>query len=331
MASHIVQNEYINEQEVQCDLAILCLRYLCLLTRSNGYEPGDRQEKAKLGWFAFQDYACSQWHIHIDTIIERCWDLFNDPSRGPTYETKFGSALVTFLVTHRPDLTREQHQDLKPPPQVLKRFSGFSFYNALGVLWNHIYTHQKSEYDKRDTVALAQLEKALLSNRLVLEKLKPDDKACIGDKIEDYYGRNLFKCKRVLCKFFHQGYERQKDRENHDSRHERPFQCPVNCSLAPIGFSAKKDRDRHVRKWHPEQTEGTSVFEPLPSHSGTSDRRFKCNICQKEFTRKITLKGHQRSHFGERPYPCPLCGKAFARLSDCQRHEKKSCKGSRGQ
>ena len=319
--SYIVQNEHINEQAVQCELTVLCLKYLCLLSLSNGYDEHERRDKAKRGWFSFQDYACSQWHSHVATVIMACRDLFFDEHHGQEHEEMFGSALHDFIETHRGELTTELHPDFEQISSELARFSRLSFHGNLLLLWNHIYTHQKGTYDDRNTVGIAQLDKALLENRSTLEEhFKPSSEACLGDTIGDYYGPNLFKCKRVLCKFFYQGYDRKKDRETHDSRHVRPFLCPVNCSLAPIGFSSNKDKERHVRTYHPDQSEGPSVFEALRPRTGSSE--FTCNLCGKKFTRKITLKGHERSHFGERPYSCSICPKAFARLNDCRRHEK---------
>lgn len=293
---------------------------MCLIGISNDYDEYNRGDKAKLGWFSFQDYACSQWQGHVETVIMACRDLFFDGSYGPEYEGKFGSALQYFIDTHHADLTKELHPDLAQTPAELDVFSTLSFHQNLRFLWNHIYTHQKGTYDLRNTVGIARVDEALLRNRMALENFTPSSVAWLYDKIEDYYGPNLFKCKRVLCKFFFLGYDNKVDRETHDSRHDRPFQCPVSCSSALIGFSTEKDMKRHVRTYHPDQSDGPSIFEALrPNHTST---RFQCKVCNRRFTRNITLKGHERSHFGERPYACSNCGKAFARVNDCRRHEK---------
>ncbi|RYP79132.1 hypothetical protein DL771_000110 [Monosporascus sp. 5C6A] len=298
---YIIQNEHINEQAVQCELATLCLRYLSLSCFSKGYDEDERRDKAKLGWFSFQDYACSQWHSHIGTMITACRDLFYNRHHRQEYEGKFGFALQCFIDTHRANITTEPHPELEQTPSELARFSGLSFYENLCFLWNHIYTHQKGTYDVRNTVGIAQLDEALRDNRIALEEnFTPSSEAWLNDTIQDYYGPNLFKCKRTLCKFFYLGYNKKKDRDIHDSRHDRPYSCPVNCNLAPIGFSSKKDKDRHVRTYHPDQSEGPSVFEALSRRIDSS--RFTCKICDKSFTRKINLKGHERSHFGERPH-----------------------------
>ncbi|KAJ9144905.1 Zinc finger protein [Pleurostoma richardsiae] len=317
---YILRNEHINKQAVQCELTILCLRYLCLLSSSAHYGKDEREDKVRLGWFSFQDYACSQWHSHIATLFMECRDLFSGGNYSQEYEERFSSALKSFIDTHHENLTREPHPDLEQTPSDLAKFSGLSFYENLCFLWNHIYTHQKGTYDIRNTIGIAQLDDTLRENRIILENFTPSSKATLNDTIEDYYGPNLFKCKRVLCKFFYLGYDKKEEREAHDTRHDRPYPCPVNCNLAPAGFSSNKDKERHVWTYHPELSERPSMFEALHLTSGR--RSFTCTICPKTFTRNDNLKGHMRSHFGERPYACSICEKAFARLNDRQRHEK---------
>ncbi|RFU78516.1 hypothetical protein TARUN_3763 [Trichoderma arundinaceum] len=187
---YIIQNEHIDAQAVQCDLAMLCLRYLCLLSSSNAYEEEERREKVKLGWFSFQDYACSQWHSHINTVITACGDLFCEGDYSQSYIDKFASTLQLFIAQHNADLTAKLHSDLSNiQDSNLKRFSELPFYKDLFRLWNHIYTHQKGTFETRNTIGIAQLEKALLENRNVLERnFTPNSEAWLSDTIQDYYG-----------------------------------------------------------------------------------------------------------------------------------------------
>ncbi|CAH0027137.1 unnamed protein product [Clonostachys rhizophaga] len=320
---YIIDNNRISENEVQCRLTALCLRYLSLPCFVNGYQDIQRKENARQGWFSFQDYACSHWHSHINTVIRSCNDIIvlddNIQTQAVQAQWEFATALDLFIETHGHQLASEIHAELEEDP--IDRFQGFpeKFHENLRIIWNHIFTHQKGDFDCRNTVGITQIDDALRINRTCLEEhFAPTDSAINSDTIEDYYGPNLFKCQRTLCRFFYVGYNSAKARDNHHARHDRPFTCPVACNLAPIGFSNKKDRDRHVRLYHREESDRPSRFEAPTRKKG----RFKCSICEDTFTRKTNLRGHERSHFGDRPYSCSTCGKAFGRQSDCRRHEK---------
>ncbi|RDA93695.1 hypothetical protein CP533_4893, partial [Ophiocordyceps camponoti-saundersi (nom. inval.)] len=275
---YIVENEHINQMAVQCDLAIICLRYLCLPCFTADCDEDNHREMAKLGWFSFQDYACSKWFSHISTVMTACRDLFNDASQRLEYEPKLDSALKSFIDTHGADLTMELHPDLQLEHAELSSFSDLSFHENLCLLWNHIYTHQKEKYDVRNSIGLKQLGKALENSRETLEKnFTPNSGAYINDTIGDYYGTKLYKCKLPLCPFFYLGYDDKKDRDQHHSRHDRPYHCPEekSCIFGSIGFRLKKDRDKHIRNYHSDLAEQPSVFEAISRRKESPS--FSCN------------------------------------------------------
>ncbi|RGP70131.1 early growth response 1-b [Fusarium sporotrichioides] len=255
---HIIQNKYIQEKLVQCQLATTCLRYLTVSCFGNSYISTQRSEHAKGGWFAFQDYACSQWLYHIDTVIRECSDLFQDPCQ---VTMDFVLALEHFVNTHRSEITAPEHIDLGD--DVISNFLNLDFYGDLRLVWNHIYTHQRGDYSTRNKIGIAQIENAIKDNRTELERFLPDQRVGDEDTVKHYYGANLFKCRRTLCRFFYIGYDKKAARDNHEKRHERPFQCPISCSSAPLGFVSNKDRDRHINIYHPNHSESSSHFEVL--------------------------------------------------------------------
>ncbi|KAF5637313.1 early growth response 1-B [Fusarium tjaetaba] len=231
----------------------------CFIHNTN-YPAHQRSEHAKLGWFSFQDYACAHWLYHTDTLIRECSEVFTTETFQSVAED-FASALKQFVNIHRADLSTTKHAELVE--EHIEKFVNLELYEDLYLLWNHIYTHQRGDYATRNTVGVKQIENGLKDNRKKLEIFRPDEKAGDEDTIGDYYGLNLYKCHRTLCRFFYVGYNNKRDRHDHGRRHERPFQCPVSCNAAPLGFASNKDRDRHVNIYHPELSEGPAIFEVL--------------------------------------------------------------------
>ncbi|KAK1597108.1 uncharacterized protein LY79DRAFT_508159 [Colletotrichum navitas] len=251
------------------------------------------------------------------------FDAAAEQTQRDDHAREFASALARFAAAYDADLRPHSPPHPSLPLDDLAAYASLPFYPALFRVWNHIYAHQTSPIDERNRIGLPRLEAAVQLHRDAIEKdFRPTSRAGGGaDTMEQYYGPNIFKCQRLLCRFFHQGFDARRDREAHLSRHERPYRCPVDtCGFAPVGFSSNKDRERHVRNYHPELSDAPSAFLQLSRRVETA--RFRCKMCPKTFTRNINLKGHERSHFGERPYACPNCGKAFARLNDCRRHER---------
>ena len=48
----------------------------------------------------------------------------------------------------------------------------------------------------------------------------------------------------------------------------------------------------------------------------TGEDSYRCDLCNKAFTRKYHLTQHLITHTGKMPYKCKFCEKAFAQEKD---------------
>lgn len=58
--------------------------------------------------------------------------------------------------------------------------------------------------------------------------------------------------------------------------------------------------------------------------SGNTQKKHKCKVCDKRFTRPSSLQTHMYSHTGEKPFACEVegCGRHFSVVSNLRRHKK---------
>ncbi|KAK0730820.1 hypothetical protein B0H67DRAFT_475192 [Lasiosphaeris hirsuta] len=58
--------------------------------------------------------------------------------------------------------------------------------------------------------------------------------------------------------------------------------------------------------------------------SSSTQKKHKCKVCDKRFTRPSSLQTHMYSHTGEKPFSCEVegCGRNFSVVSNLRRHKK---------
>ncbi|RQM06601.1 hypothetical protein DH86_00001229, partial [Scytalidium sp. 3C] len=68
--AYITKTDYVSQATVECSLAALCMQYLTFECFDEEIDPRKLRELALDGHFIFQDYAISQWFLHLYTIID---------------------------------------------------------------------------------------------------------------------------------------------------------------------------------------------------------------------------------------------------------------------
>ena len=83
----------------------------------------------------------------------------------------------------------------------------------------------------------------------------------------------------------------------------------------------------------PTQLMGAPLGPPAPQSmmsqfsskmSPNTQKKHKCKVCDKRFTRPSSLQTHMYSHTGEKPFACDVegCGRHFSVVSNLRRHKK---------
>ncbi|KAK4934726.1 hypothetical protein LTR10_024075 [Elasticomyces elasticus] len=83
----------------------------------------------------------------------------------------------------------------------------------------------------------------------------------------------------------------------------------------------------------PQQMLGAPLGPPAPQSmmgqfsskmSANTQKKHKCKVCDKRFTRPSSLQTHMYSHTGEKPFACDVegCGRHFSVVSNLRRHKK---------
>lgn len=59
-----------------------------------------------------------------------------------------------------------------------------------------------------------------------------------------------FKCNRLQCSKFSEGFPERDERERHISNHERPYKCSVpDCFASRVEYTSQRDLDNHYKRF----------------------------------------------------------------------------------
>lgn len=312
-----------NEAAVECNLTCLCLRYLTFECFEEGVPEDQLRNWAGEGYFAFQDYAIAKWFHHLQGLIDCGNNLPTEESDDfQDAMDNLDDALDEFCDNYGTDL--KQGSIVTDSEKACEAFVDYSLHGNMRALWGHVLQHQNKDLETRNGVSILRLKVAFDRNRKLLETLLSSDSRLASElrqQLESFYGRNVFKCPRLTCFWFHEGFRDAKSRDDHVNRHNRPFRCTFpDCSFVEFGFANNRDLDKHMRSFHPDAVDRDTIF--ASPDKVAKETNHVCNLCGKRFTRGFHLRNHQLSHSGVRPHACPECGRAFTRLNDCKRHQK---------
>ncbi|XP_054420928.1 zinc finger protein with KRAB and SCAN domains 4-like [Pteronotus mesoamericanus] len=105
---------------------------------------------------------------------------------------------------------------------------------------------------------------------------------------------------------------------------------PYHCSACGKAFRRNSHLLRHQRVHGDGHVQDPERGETWESHGKVASQEgevaapvsYKCNECERSFTRNRSLVEHQKIHTGEKPHECEACGKGFTRTSYLVQHQR---------
>lgn len=322
---YLIDKGHVCVSEVEFHLAHLCLAYLSFDQFLVGTSQADIQRALYQGDYAFAEYASCFWALHLITGVR---ELSKFPSEkteelvetvGVFLDVQWASPTNMLVVS-------------KTIEENLSKLAPYEFYDnicqAVVSTRNQLLPTGKGPSDD-EPLHLAEVIR-VIRNELETIALAQSTKLAEKQTLEQFYGSNWYKCRRINCQFYSQGFLTGPQRDRHVSKHERSFICAEEgCPQAVIGCTTAKDLETHMKDYHGTELEADPEYpedEPEPNaYVRKVDRlpqMWQCTLCPKRFTRAHNLRSHERTHTDERPFVCSVCGKAFVRQNDCVRHEK---------
>ncbi|RYP30902.1 hypothetical protein DL767_006034 [Monosporascus sp. MG133] len=337
----LIEENHVQLPQEDLSLANFCVDYLNL----EGFRDGATRARELFpnGYYALMDYAVPYWIRHLEIGLSKLEEDHELPEALP-------ESLEAFLDLHFIP-PKKQFYVSQNTVKRLHFFENQPFYERLQT--SIISARKELTFVgemKQGELAL-NLSTIVRDIRSQLESLyenTADESERI--KMRQIYGADLYKCPRLSCRFFYNGFASKTQRDQHVDKHLRPFRCDVTgCPSAAMGMSSEKELGKHKKTAHgidlddeldfPEeqelhqqkqpQTQNQQPEQATPRSSRVSkppkEKRpriteYPCTHCHKVFNKKFNRDSHLVTHKNERDIPCGICGALFARENDRNRH-----------
>ncbi|CAG0881135.1 unnamed protein product [Darwinula stevensoni] len=119
-----------------------------------------------------------------------------------------------------------------------------------------------------------------------------------------------------VCEACGKRFKRKEGLERHMVTHN-PVEKRHLCEICGSGFMLLPYLSSHMRRVHGLRTKGNGDPNPVLD---PNEKPFRCEVCNRGFTRKDICKRHMLIHTGQKPYSCELCEKSFTFNITLKRH-----------
>lgn len=297
--------------------------------------PGFRQDTPDLralvrgGYYGFMDYATAFWVRHVEEAA---------------FGADEGDAMIKDLAE---SLTVLLEMHFKPPMKRLpisqgnkKRLQVFESLTCLHDLEQAIVWARKELTffgETTESERALDLSRVVENVRFELERAVASARngpAKEADYLEAIYGPKPFKCSRISCRYFYDGFTTAQQRDQHHDKHLLPFRCAVpGCPRSSLGMASESELDRHVRDTHmapgdddfpnldePSAQEGTmsSGDDDVSSLDESGGQQGTAGPAKHHWQRRKAAPQVKRPRVNE--WTCDVCSKVFRKKFNFKSH-----------
>jgi WD40 repeat protein len=249
----------VNIRATDLEIASTCLQYLCFRCFEGHLTDEEISSYAWQGYYSFQDFATAYWleYLRASFDAETRNDLEavkrlsllvdnfkNFHSRGQEGVREITNMASTACESEQVDRTISQITDLQMAWKALTKSENTSAKQDLSYF--------REQLDRRRSIF----------EKIVVELQSNDPKRV---ELSTFYGDpgGWFKCSRIQCFAFHEGFPSPATKEAHEKKHQRAFRCPLEaCHYSVIGFSSAGELKRHRSKNHATPVEEREATTP---------------------------------------------------------------------
>lgn len=265
-------------------MAHLCLRYLSMDCFGAAIGKEDITRFVDSGHYSFSEYAIMHWPDHLISALSLDIDK--------QHLDQLAESTDSFLAQHF-----IQKQPIEWAPEEVKvalgRVSARSFFIHLVQAIALLKLRRNPELIRKRKGDLPECRDNNLNLEDVLCKIRNTiEEAGPKNKMIEYYGSKLFKCDRIDCTSFYEGFFDPQAAKSHINKHDYRCYCFVkDCPRGPNGFASEARLREHHRQFH--CTNGYST--DFPSTYDWSD------YCLKEAVRSGDITHLNKFYFENLP------------------------------
>lgn len=264
--SYLLSSGVLSEPNEHLQLSKLCLEQFCLSEFDDTLATADVEQHVQEGAFAFFEYSLVNWASHFLERLKQ-GEQRNTSSLAEPEVEEFVELLGIFLDVHWVKPKRKARIKSSMVSAV-RSLPGLEADYRVQLLQTVASVKGFTSFELQDPICYETLKlySILRKVRLAIENLAQDPST--RTTLEQFYGESVFKCPRLYCKWFYEGFQTAQKREEHLAKHERAYYCSyIGCLHATVGCKTADELEAHHQTHKPPET--CDDFFPNPVAIGS--------------------------------------------------------------